>query len=29
MNQVAEGGFEAMYAQTVDRALRGTGTENL
>jgi uncharacterized protein (DUF1501 family) len=27
MNQMAEGGFEAMYAQTVDRALRGTGTE--
>lgn len=27
MNQVAEGGFEAMYAQTVDHALRGTGTE--
>jgi uncharacterized protein (DUF1501 family) len=26
MNHVAEG-FEAMYAQTVDRALRGTGTE--
>jgi uncharacterized protein (DUF1501 family) len=26
MNQVAEGGFEAMYAQTVDHALRGTGT---
>jgi len=25
--QIAEGGFEAMYAQTVDRALRGTGTE--
>ncbi len=24
---VAEGGFEAMYAQTVDEALRGTGTE--
>jgi uncharacterized protein (DUF1501 family) len=24
---VAEGGFEAMYAQTVDTALRGTGTE--
>ena len=24
---VAEGGFEAMYAQTVDQALRGTGTE--
>src|SRR6266700_2503848 len=24
---VVEGGFEAMYAQTVDRALRGTGTE--
>ena len=27
MNHVAEGGFEAMYAQTVDHALRGTGTE--
>jgi uncharacterized protein (DUF1501 family) len=27
MGQVAEGGFEAMYAQTVDQALRGTGTE--
>ena len=27
MNQIAEGGFEAMYAQTVDHALRGTGTE--
>jgi len=27
MNQLAEGGFEAMYAQTVDHALRGTGTE--
>jgi uncharacterized protein (DUF1501 family) len=25
--QIAEGGFEAMYAQTVDHALRGTGTE--
>ncbi|HEX3118060.1 MAG TPA: DUF1501 domain-containing protein, partial [Candidatus Acidoferrum sp.] len=25
--QIAEGGFEAMYAQTVDKALRGTGTE--
>jgi uncharacterized protein (DUF1501 family) len=25
--QVVEGGFEAMYAQTVDHALRGTGTE--
>ena len=24
---IVEGGFEAMYAQTVDRALRGTGTE--
>ena len=24
---VVEGGFEAMYAQTVDHALRGTGTE--
>ncbi len=27
MNQVVEGGFEAMYAQTVDHALHGTGTE--
>jgi uncharacterized protein (DUF1501 family) len=27
MGQIAEGGFEAMYAQTVDHALRGTGTE--
>jgi uncharacterized protein (DUF1501 family) len=25
--QIAEGGFEAMYSQTVDQALRGTGTE--
>ena len=25
--QLAEGGFEAMYAQTVDHALQGTGTE--
>ncbi|MBS1840733.1 MAG: DUF1501 domain-containing protein [Acidobacteria bacterium] len=25
--QMAEGGFEAMYSQTVDQALRGTGTE--
>jgi uncharacterized protein (DUF1501 family) len=25
--QVAEGGFEAMYAQTVDQALKGTGSE--
>jgi uncharacterized protein (DUF1501 family) len=25
--QAAAGGFEAMYAQTVDHALRGTGTE--
>src|SRR5216683_1350012 len=25
--QVAQGGFEAMYAQTVDHVLRGTGTE--
>jgi uncharacterized protein (DUF1501 family) len=25
--QIAEGGFEAMYAQTVDHALRGTGAE--
>jgi uncharacterized protein (DUF1501 family) len=27
MNNVAQGGFEAMYAQSVDHALRGTGTE--
>ena len=27
MGQVAAGGFEAMYAQSVDHALRGTGTE--
>jgi len=27
MSQVVEGGFEAMYAQTVDQALRGTGAE--
>jgi len=27
MATVAEGGFEAMYAQTVDHALHGTGTE--
>jgi uncharacterized protein (DUF1501 family) len=27
INQVLEGGFEAMYAQTVDQVLRGTGTE--
>src|SRR5215470_9552258 len=27
MGQIAEGGFEAMYAQTVDHVLRGTGTE--
>ncbi len=27
MGQVVEGGFEAMYAQTVDHALHGTGTE--
>jgi len=27
MAKVAEGGFEAMYAQTVDQALRGTGAE--
>ena len=27
MGQIAAGGFEAMYAQTVDHALRGTGTE--
>jgi uncharacterized protein (DUF1501 family) len=25
--QTVEGGFEAMYAQTVDRAMRGVGTE--
>jgi uncharacterized protein (DUF1501 family) len=27
MGQVAAGGFEAMYAQSVDHALRGTGAE--
>jgi len=27
LNRAAEGGFEAMYAQTVDHALRGTGAE--
>jgi len=27
MGQIAAGGFEAMYAQTVDHALRGTGAE--
>ena len=27
MGRVVEGGFEAMYAQTVDKALQGTGTE--
>jgi uncharacterized protein (DUF1501 family) len=27
MNQMVEGGFEAMYAQSVDHALQGTGTE--
>jgi uncharacterized protein (DUF1501 family) len=27
MNQMVEGGFEAMYAQSVDHALHGTGTE--
>jgi uncharacterized protein (DUF1501 family) len=27
MAKVVEGGFEAMYAQTVDHALHGTGTE--
>jgi uncharacterized protein (DUF1501 family) len=27
MGSVVEGGFEAMYAQTVDHALHGTGTE--
>jgi len=27
MASVAQGGFEAMYAQTVDHALRGTGAE--
>jgi len=26
-SQLAQGGFEAMYAQTVDQALRGTGSE--
>ena len=26
-SQMVQGGFEAMYAQTVDSALRGTGTE--
>lgn len=26
MGRVVEGGFEAMYAQTVDKALQGTGT---
>src|ERR1022692_573001 len=26
-SQMIQGGFEAMYAQTVDTALRGTGTE--
>jgi len=26
-SQMVQGGFEAMYAQTVDTALRGTGTE--
>src|SRR5438128_10396587 len=25
--QIVEGGFEAMYSQTVDHALHGTGTE--
>src|SRR5260370_37479098 len=25
--QMVEGGFEAMYSQTVDHALHGTGTE--
>src|ERR1700733_5082844 len=27
MNNVVQGGFEAMYAQSVDHALHGTGTE--
>src|SRR5882724_978470 len=27
MGQVVQGGFEAMYSQSVDHALRGTGTE--
>ena len=27
MANVAQGGFEAMYSQTVDHALHGTGTE--
>jgi uncharacterized protein (DUF1501 family) len=27
MNNVVQGGFEAMYAQSVDNALHGTGTE--
>ncbi len=27
MNNVVQGGFEAMYAQSVDQALHGTGTE--
>jgi uncharacterized protein (DUF1501 family) len=27
MNQMVEGGFEAMYAQSVDHALHGTGAE--
>ena len=27
MNNVVQGGFEAMYAQSVDSALHGTGTE--
>jgi uncharacterized protein (DUF1501 family) len=27
MNNVVQGGFEAMYSQSVDRALHGTGTE--
>jgi len=27
MNNVAQGGFEAMYSQTVDHALHGTGAE--
>jgi len=27
VGKIAEGGFEAMYAQTVDQALRGTGAE--
>ena len=29
MNNVVQGGFEAMYSQSVDHALHGTGTGNL